>query len=400
MMPGSTEVPGTANGFYSQSDQALFELIRLNGPSCFVSVEVDDDVSVRRDDVIDRMIQVKAVTGRGNPASDNSPDLWKTLSNWVDKLCSGVDSNAFVYSVNCAIKDIRPGKVVGLFKDADSGSEAAAAYEKAFELLTPKTKNGGHASNFFLQNHKAEALKVIQCFSFESHRYVGEELRDLILTHRDVSPKDADAVVEELRGWVFASLKEKMGLANDATISSVEFKQELIACVRRIKDDPLCLSVPRPSDEDVACLRDEDPIFLQQLRAIGLDKDVRWMGGYKYIAEKIQSCNQIARWADRGIVTARAVEQYQDELEACCEDIELQLFPGSDDMADGCKKFAKSRIAGSQINLQGFRPPSQVCFGQLHELADVGDIDAGLPRVLWCRSFVEWARAGEGFAQS
>ena len=82
---GKTEVPGSLEGFSAQEKQAFYELMRNTDDDVKVWIEKYDDVSVQKGTDIE-CIQLKSATGDNNPLTDRSVKLWKSLSNWVDKL--------------------------------------------------------------------------------------------------------------------------------------------------------------------------------------------------------------------------------------------------------------------------------------------------------------------------
>ena len=84
----SSQVPGQYLGYSLQTTRALVRLLSAP-PGSFVSVEVLDDVAESRPAGSTTLIQAKSVGARTNPIADRSPELWKTLANWVRSVKNG-----------------------------------------------------------------------------------------------------------------------------------------------------------------------------------------------------------------------------------------------------------------------------------------------------------------------
>src|SRR4051812_4208967 len=83
----STQVPGQFLGYSLQTTRATMRLLQVPAGS-FVSVEVLDDVAIASPGRKTTLEQTKSATS-GNPISDRSVELWKTLANWVRAAESG-----------------------------------------------------------------------------------------------------------------------------------------------------------------------------------------------------------------------------------------------------------------------------------------------------------------------
>jgi hypothetical protein len=112
----SSHVPGQFLGYSLQATRALVHL--LNAPlGSFVSVEVLDDVAETGPPGETRLVQAKTVGARTNPIADRSPELWKTLANWVRGVENGdVDPARTEFEIFVSKK--RTGPLAHLFDSA------------------------------------------------------------------------------------------------------------------------------------------------------------------------------------------------------------------------------------------------------------------------------------------
>ena len=80
--------PGQFLGYTLQLPRALYHLLK-SGPGDKVSIEVLSDVATSKLNglVISEEDKSSIV---GNPITNRSIDLWKTFSNWIDAINSGV----------------------------------------------------------------------------------------------------------------------------------------------------------------------------------------------------------------------------------------------------------------------------------------------------------------------
>src|SRR5690349_5015386 len=122
--PRSTQVPAQFLGYSLQTTRATMRLLEA-APGMFVSVEVLDDVAVSDDKGSTTLEQTKSTTST-NPIADRSPELWKTLANWV-RAAESKKIDPTVTSFEIFVSKKRPGTIAHSLGAANDAQAAAVA---------------------------------------------------------------------------------------------------------------------------------------------------------------------------------------------------------------------------------------------------------------------------------
>ena len=154
---GKTETPGGYEAFSAEDKQLFYELMTHIDDSTEVWLEKYDDVASKTGLNLE-LIQVKSATSaQNNPLSNRSPELWKTLSNWINKLKSLEENDEDInvlkrrYSVSTH-HDLNTGSFLHLFKQARFEDEAERAISQVIvELTNPSDGAKAYFDNFI--NH-------------------------------------------------------------------------------------------------------------------------------------------------------------------------------------------------------------------------------------------------------
>jgi hypothetical protein len=134
----SSQVPGQFLGYSLQTTRALMHLLQAN-PGSFVSVEVLDDVATTNGAGAS-LEQVKSNRVQ-NPIADRSPELWKTLANWVRAVQGGhVDLERTRFEIFLSKR--RRGPIAEAFSRAATVEEATKALTSAKQVLWGNPPSG------------------------------------------------------------------------------------------------------------------------------------------------------------------------------------------------------------------------------------------------------------------
>lgn len=294
-------------------------LLLSAGPGTFVSVEVLDDVAVASSSGASTLVQTKSVGSRTNPIADRSPELWKTLANWVRGVRAG-DIDLAHTDFEIFVSTTRPGALAHSF-DAATDLEAAAAAlnaaEKVLDNAPGSRRTARSKSPDALQPHLAEvfgdrttAASVIarvhlKFGSGSSGQDVAASLRSKL-----ISEPMLGLVAKQMLGWVKQSLDDLIEKGRPAVISTDRFNVELGAFVRRVdRAEILNCFAPPPTQEDVD-LELRDRVYVQQLDLIEVDFDTKLAAARDYLRASVNR----SVWASKGLVHRAGFDEFEERL--------------------------------------------------------------------------------------
>lgn len=301
-----TSAPGQYLGYALQPVRLCHHLLSVSDNSS-VSLEYLDDVAVHAPGGGLLLEQAKSALF-GNPATNRSSELWKTLANWADLCVAGMvqaTQTRFSYYVT-------PMKTGPLVQAMHGATNQAAA--------TKMLKN--ISSNKFKGDPTTGAGPDILRFLA-----AGEDIcRDIIVGfHFMTEPDPLDAVRGHLRAIIPPEMLDSIsaaaiGMAKDiadrlirnrqnAIIDAVKFRAQFRAFVTKHNLSSLLNSTTgKPTDDKVQSLLSESPVFVRQLDAVGASTDLVVTAVSDFLRTSADKIN----WADEG----RVYEHSFDDLDA------------------------------------------------------------------------------------
>ncbi len=129
----SVQVPAQFLG-YSLQQTRLLQLLLDGQAGAIYSLEVFEDVGEELKNGHRLASQTKSSL-TGNPISDGSPELWKTMANWADSAAAGhlpPEKTIFELYVSAP----KSGKIAEAFSCATSEAEARSAIVSARKVLS------------------------------------------------------------------------------------------------------------------------------------------------------------------------------------------------------------------------------------------------------------------------
>ncbi len=386
----NTEVPGTFEGFSAEEKQAFFELMRNTDDTVEIWIERYDDVAVKKGDDVE-CIQLKSATSNNNPFANKSAELWKSLSNWVDKLkdaeiASEINICRCRYSVSSP-HAFTVGRIVTSFRDAISERDAEDALQEAQSIIkAPTSSIKPFVDNFFALENRAYSINVVRAFSYEYHSEFMKELSQLFHETSSVTPNLEKSLFETMCGWIRIQSAPFTESGNPACILRGSYRNKLASESQRLRENPLSQPIDKPTPEDIEAEKQKLPNYLRQLQLIDMAQDdVCDERSTKAITEKLKSDRHVAILAKDGIISLESFELYRDNMISDWEDIRRDklLAANTDDISLGQQIYIATRKEIKRNHLQGFEPPRDTAYGQLHGLADEPERHTGVPRIGW-----------------
>lgn len=144
------QAPQSAFGFSIQKSRMIYHLLTATEPNDVISLEVDEDVSVRK---IDGSLYLEQITSSqdDNPISNKAVKPWHTLANWVAGMSNNMYPSGKTKFVLYVLQNRNMGSLIKKMHEAKNIDEA----KKALKAIKKKFDDEG------ISDDKKEALKTI-----------------------------------------------------------------------------------------------------------------------------------------------------------------------------------------------------------------------------------------------
>jgi hypothetical protein len=366
---------GSALGYLAQVEYALLiALQRMDTEdSLRLSLETVDDIVFDVQGQPQELWQTKHHIERHGSLGDASPDLWKTLHNWIET--SDDSSACFLYST--AIP--KPGTAASLLGPGRSSEDVLAARER-LDVVARAVGNAASADFYarYLSLNDAQRAGLLSRVVVLGAAATGERITEqLVATVRKTTVQQRrKPLVDRLRGWWHGRTMVHLtritrGEADWIDIREIEDQLHLIA--QSLRNDNLPLDYnnePEPTPDEVA---GDDRVFVEQLQIILLHHERIRQAVYDHNRAFLQR----SRWQREQLLAIGELDSYDRRL---MEEWKRAFLPleepdGGDVVSDDEKrKFART----TYVRLQERTLPEiraevrsgYIPLGSLHILAD------------------------------
>jgi hypothetical protein len=375
----SSQVPGQFLGYSLQTTRALVRLLGAP-PQSFVSVEALDDVAVAGSSGQATLVQTKSVGLRTNPIADRSPELWKTVANWVRGVTQGeIDPANTEFEI--FISRRRTGVVAHSFAAARTATEAAAALAAARVVLVGDSPTGRgrrrglpaalapHAAVIFDNASVSADVVGRMTLAFGSGRS-GVDIHASLRT-KLISDSVLDLVANQMLGWVKLAIDGLIEQGKPALVSTDAFNLELLAFVRRVdRSEILNCFAPAPLQEEVA-LELRDRLYVQQLDLIGADYDTKLAAATDYL----RASSNRSVWAAKGLVHRSSFNELEERLRRTWRaKRDAVAVQASHHSPENQGQLLYSECSQIDASIDGRSVPSHFGPGCYHAMADSLDV--------------------------
>ena len=394
----STNVPGQYRGFSLQADRFLHHLLSGH-PGVSVSLEVIGDTGVDYPDGKRRTEEAKSRTARGNPVRDRSPDLWKTLRNWVEAAEAGrLDPTTTQFRLYVP----RPfeGRLVHQFHDATTEHQALRALKAAYEVMgITSSRRTGEPLRLprglpkSLREHLEVVLRapsrlvatIIANFRLEVGS--GHAIEDLeaSIDATFIPPEIAADVLHHVTGWLKARIDDQIDRGEAVCVRWEDFRAAVNTAVRLLDRLDVLKSLARAPRDDEVQAHLQFRTYVKQLGLIEVDFDEQ----LRAVTEFVQAETNRTMWAEQGRVVEESFAEFEQAL--------INSWRTSKRRGDILHKARLATERGQllyadccayQTKLGGAEPPEGFCRGSFHKLAD-GPVDGTVdgPVIGWHPSY-------------
>ncbi|MBB4231018.1 ABC-three component system protein [Rhizobium mongolense] len=301
----------------------------------------------------------------GNPASDKSAELWKTLANWASLPSSLFDATtAFRFYVT----PLKLGDLVHALHDANDPAKAVALLKK-LKTKSFRGKKGIGVEPLiskFLDAGEEACLKVIRLFELQSEEDPIDAIREKLLV--TLPEESLEQFCAAAIGMAKTDVESLIRKKKAPILDAVAFRRKLRAFIR--KHDFSKLLVPaadEPAQNQIADLLSRQPTFVRQLAAVEASENLMTMA----VSDFLRAMADKVAWADNGSIVDSSLDELDQSLirhHAMTSD-ELSDTHGHLDPPQRGRQLYR-RCADLKMPLEGQTLPSYFVAGEYNCLAD------------------------------
>jgi hypothetical protein len=341
-----------------------------------LSLETADDIVFEGADGADarELWQSKHHLPRRGSLGDASPDIWKSLHNWIES--SGANDELVLFSTSAAPND----SAAGLLGPNPAARDVQAA-QKRLESIATARGNEDHSAyyeRFMGLTPRARGELLSRVTIMDEATQAADLTDDLLSAVRKTVPENRRAgLVERLRGWWHGRTLDhlsRVAAGGADWIDMVEVEDTLHRIAQSLRDQNLPLDysdMPEPTNDEVDA---DDRIFVEQLRLVMLHHERVRMAVYDHNRAFLQR----SRWQREDLVNPHDLEAYDRLLIEEWKRVFLPLEE-DDEETPGLDEAAVRRagrdvfVALGQRSLPEVRAEVRsgyIPLGSLHMLAD------------------------------
>lgn len=365
----NSNAPGQLLGYSLQFPRALYHLLRCN-PGESVCVEVLGDVAVLAADR--RLITEEDKSSiNGNPITDKSTDLWKTLANWIKANNSGdlkmLNTKFILYSNQSG----REG-IASKFSSAQNRIEAEASIDYAKNKL--KDIKSDHAIweyyDFVVNKNEKLLIQLIERFEVQIGKGSGYDEVHKELLKKFVPKSQIEFIANNLSGWLFKEIIEKIAAREHAIISWNEFNHQFSVQFDRAHRRELIDFTIRETygEEMIKNQIKTRPLYLIQLEEIGSSDDEI----IEAVVEYMRADTNREKWIESEIIDADVAEEFESKLKSFWRNQSKLIFLTKQGELNekqlGQLLLLECKLR--QVTIRGMDPPDSTIAGTFHALAD------------------------------
>lgn len=371
-MSNNTSAIASWLGYTAQEYRLVQRLLKADKGST-LGFEILDDLQEHSQDGL-VLEQDKLSTTSRNIVSNQSQDLWKTLSNWVDLIKNGnVDAAStqfLLYTNNEHSSDI-----LKLLCEASDIDKAKIAYSQIVDMVTTPSSNiKGYVENFV--NFDERKLLLISNFQYlYGSGSIAQDLKSTYLSINTSITEYSESILQEILGWtkdVLTVLAEKRA---PTLLQASAFGKRLGEIESKYRQQTLLNFVCKraSSDEDVQSEIATQSTYIKQLKIVNIDsEDI--LGA---VLAKLESKDAVSEWTVEGYIQEDSYSKYNNDLKTKWNVQNKITFMQSKEANDEDKGFLlyyECRKNSSDIKLENKEVDIFFSHGSLQDLSDTQDI--------------------------
>ncbi len=368
---------GPALGYLAQVEYALLiALERMDSDENFrLSLETLDDITFEVEGQPRELWQTKHHVNQQGSLGDASPDLWKTLHNWI-QTSTKTPAAHFLFTTTTA----GAGTAASLLGPARTSEDVSTARE----VLDAVARAAGNASlgdyyTKYLSLDEQERTDLLSQTVVLDAAVVADRITDrLVATVRKATVRQRRLpLVERLRGWWHGRAMKhltRVALGEVDWIDIQEVEDQLLLIAQSLRDDSLPLDYENDAQPTQSDIDDDDRIFVEQLQVIMLHHERIRQAVYDHNRAFLQR----SRWQREQLLAIGELDAYDRLLIDAWKRVFLPLEePSGDKEATDEQKCSNARKLYAKLQertlpeiRREMRSSGYVPLGSLHIIAD------------------------------
>ncbi|MDR6982362.1 hypothetical protein J2X32_000980 [Rheinheimera pacifica] len=292
-------------GYTAQEYRLVQRLLKADKGN-MLGFEILDDLQEQSQD---RLVleQDKISTTSRNIVSNQSQDLWKTLSNWVDLIKNdSVDaaSSEFLLYTNSE----HSSEILKLLCEANDNKTAIIAYSKIVDLVINTSLNIKEYVENFTTLDERKYLLISNFQYLHGSGSVTEDLKSNYLGINTSITEYSESILQEILGWTKDALTVLAERRLPTFLQASSFGRRLGEIESKYRQQALLNFVCNraSSDPDVQSEITAQPIYIKQLNIINIDStDI-----LEAVIAKLESKDAISKWTIEGYVQESSYSKY------------------------------------------------------------------------------------------
>lgn len=360
---------GQLLGYAIQFPRALYHLLSSK-PGDSVCIEVLGDVATIKSDGTVVSEEDKSSVN-GNPITDKSTDLWKTLYNWINANNKGeiiLENTKFILYTN---KEGRESIAIK-FSLARNKVQAQEAITYARDKLGGLDKE--HAIwdyyDFVVNKNEDSLIKLIERFEVQIGSGASYDEVDKAFEEKHIPKRQISFYRDNLSGWLQKEILEKIANKQKAIISWKDFDKQIVVCAERARSRELIDFTLRKTygKEIVQPHIEARPLYLTQLEEIGLLED----DFIEAVTDYMKAETNRDMWIENEIIDADVADEFEERLVKFWKNNrEIVLLTYSGRLTN--EELGKLLLLECKVRQETIRdmsPPASMIAGTYHFLAD------------------------------
>ncbi|EIV8495205.1 ABC-three component system protein [Vibrio vulnificus] len=310
MKKNNTSAISSWLGYKTQEYRLVQRLIETKNGSC-VGFEILDDLE-EHNHTTSTLEQDKVSTTKRNIVSNQSKDLWKTISNWIDLIKNDVvdaEKTTFLLFTNKKCTS----DVLELLLNAKTRDEAAIAFDRVLSIVhTPSSSIEPYVNNFAASKQHACELVINLAYSHGSGSAPFDLRASYALNRLGAIEEHIDEIMFEIVGWTSDVLTLAAERNEQTVICAKAFGERLGAIESRYRQKTiLTYFCTRTSDSaDVRSTLRSEPNYIKQLNLINVDN----VELEEAAIANLEAKDAVVEWTLNGEIQDSSYKTYQRSL--------------------------------------------------------------------------------------
>jgi hypothetical protein len=296
-------------GYGLQAVRLCFRL--LTGPQgSWVSIEHDDDVSVRMEDG-SRILEQDKSSLKGNPLTDFGDDLWKTIAIWIEITDRPADGGpAVAYHLYVAAP--KPPGAFALAIHEIANEEQADAFLDSLQTSLKNLTAPPACKKFldvFLAAPLARQRHLLINMSIE---YCGGDPVDAMrkMLELTVAPETMDQCCDHAIGSAKRQSDRMLRRKEVARLSSDAFRASFRQATSRV-NMPALLPYSAPvAEHETTTLLASRPVFIRQLEFVQISDAQK----LRSVSDYLRASTDKTNWAATGLLEPETLDGWKNKL--------------------------------------------------------------------------------------